>query len=741
MIAAALALAAAVVTQPSVLEDYATKVRLGDDMELALFTPTMFRLRTSDLTGDKFPPRYEIPFAIGRLEPWPAVAFERVAENIVRTDVLEIRIDPESRTWSVWTHSGEQLYPSDGPIYGMFRDGTTVFDAASAFGERNNNSRYSHWFYDPATGRYVDTYLAEDVILDEFFIYGPGYDALFAQLNALVGPEPLLPKKAFGFFQTQHLGCDGDQTKLLELARELRARDIPTDTLIIDFEWGDGCPGEEEENWGRLDWAPSYQAPLSVQEMLAELERMHFDVMLIHHSAPDFPHRAAHTPQRVREWTAKVYDESLWWERIEGKLASGVDGTWQDTRQNDISDSVIWNGIGERLGSDRRVLFMGCRKMMEQNPWELGRDNTIPANNLIGSRRYPFRWTGDISTTYRELAWHIDAITNRHGAMKGVSYITADAFGKDWRHQARWNQFVDFLPVSRSHTMKPWDGKLASEDLERIMNFREDDGVEAPREARVAVSGSAEESIRKHRKLRYRLLPYLYSAAHETYRTGLPITRPMLLAFPEDLRVQQNQWPYQYMLGDALLVAPVHGDFRSMEIYLPEGFEWIDYWDGRAYAGGLVVDYDTSDVAKLPLFVRAGSILPMRADNAFIDPTVPDDPLTLDVFPSGVSSTAVLYEDDGVSTHYRDGQLAATRFEAERDASSVSVVIGGTEGDYLGKPDRRRYVVNLRSPNAPNGVTRDGTPVPDWTFDPERQVVIVSLEKRSYDRTTLRFSY
>ena len=114
------------------------------------------------------------------------------------------------------------IYPSDGPIHGMFRDGYTVFDSASAFGERNNNSRYAHWFFDRSTGRYVDTYLAEDLIFDEYFIYGPDYESLFAQLNALVGPEPVLPKKAYGFFQTQHLECDGDQTKLMALARRLR---------------------------------------------------------------------------------------------------------------------------------------------------------------------------------------------------------------------------------------------------------------------------------------------------------------------------------------------------------------------------------------------------------------------------------------------------------------------------------------------------------------------------------------
>ena len=135
-----------------------------------------------------------------------------------------------------WTGPSVSILPT-----GRFADvcdGYTVFDAASAFGERNLNSRYAHWFYSFQTRRYVDTFLAGDLILDEFFIYGPGYDRLFQQLNDLVGPEPLLPKKGYGFFQTEADDCQASQTKLMELARKFRDRDIPVDTLILDLEWG-----------------------------------------------------------------------------------------------------------------------------------------------------------------------------------------------------------------------------------------------------------------------------------------------------------------------------------------------------------------------------------------------------------------------------------------------------------------------------------------------------------------------
>jgi hypothetical protein len=203
---------------------YATKIYVGNDVEVSLYSPTMFRFRVSGIQPERFPRQYEIPFVMGHLKPWPAVAYRRWTEGgfeWIETNGLRLRISKSDKTFEAWTASGsKRIYPSGGRIYGMFRDGYTLFDSASAFGERNRNSRYSHWFYNSATGRYVDTYLSGDLILDQFFIYGPDYPRLFQQLNDLVGPEPMLPKKAYGFFQTQHTGCKGSQTRLLNLSKK-----------------------------------------------------------------------------------------------------------------------------------------------------------------------------------------------------------------------------------------------------------------------------------------------------------------------------------------------------------------------------------------------------------------------------------------------------------------------------------------------------------------------------------------
>jgi alpha-glucosidase (family GH31 glycosyl hydrolase) len=485
--------------------------------------------------------------------------------------------------------------------------------------------------------------------------------------------------------------------------------------------------------------------------MISELHKMHFDVMLIHHNAPNFPHRAEFAADRPGDWTSKVYPEDVWWQKIKDQLAAGVDSLWQDTRQNDVTDGVIWSGLQNYFGASRRVLFMGNRNVALTDPWSSERDDAIAWTSLLASRRYPFRWTGDISTTWNELRFQIHAITNSEGSMKGVSYLTADAFAKSWQHQARWNQFLAFSPVARSHTMKPWDAQLDVHSLEKIMKFQsnkivdrqelaselDQDAIEDWVEKNAPNTKTAENSIRKYLQLRYRLLPYIYSAAHEHYVTGMPIARPMSLAFPADPLCQYDRWPYEYMFGDAFLVAPVYAELKSMEIYLPQGGDWVDYWNHTVYPGGEVLDYDTSDAEKLPLFVKAGSIIPMRKEAEWIEPGMPDNPLFLDIYPGSGASAAVLYEDDGQTTEYQSGRFATTDITSSLDTSSpdghgvILLALGPARGDYRGKAGNRAFeiTVNLVG-KVPGKVLKDAQSLPRLTGGAALQAV---SEGWSYD--------
>jgi len=708
------------------LSDYVTQVRLNDSVQVSLYTPTLMRLRISSLPGERFPERYEIPFLIGHLEKWPAVAYRHWRDegrDFVETASIRLTYTRQSGQWTVETRDGKAIYPSHGPVHGLFRDGYSVFDNASAFGEFNSNSRFSHWFYNPETGRYIDTYLEEDLIADTYFVYGPDYPSLFRQLNDLFGPEPLLPRKGYGFYQTQHLACKGSQQQLLDVAHRLRERKIPCDYLILDFEWGDGCDGDTEVDWGsRLDWSPHYTAPLSPQAMVDSLKAMHFDVLLIHHSAPDFPSR------KHQSWTQNVYDWETWWRKFDEKLSIGVAGTWQDTRRNAITDCAIWQGQTDRFGQHRRVLFMGCRKMQALNPWD-AYFTALPMNGLLGDRRYPFRWTGDCSFSWNELAWQIEAIANTHGSMKMANYISSDGVGANWQIQARWNQFSDFSPISRSHNPKPWSGNVSVKEFIAKIQITGRDTLTAPVGQSIADAPgeTAEHSIRLHRKLRYRLLPYLYSAAHELYETGMPICRPLRLAYADDHFVSGNQWPTQYVFGPSLLVAPVTGDYQTMEIFLPKGSRWIDFWDETRYAGGGILRYDVSDVNKLPLFVQSGAIIPMGPEMQWIDPTGYDAPLYVHWYPEGASSYT-LTEDDGVTLGYQSGRVSKIVMTGEAADERLIFTVHGAEGGFDGQPIRREMRVTVHGVKTePGRVTVNGREVKDWKWEKAKGLLTIEL--------------
>ncbi|MGA2408289.1 MAG: DUF5110 domain-containing protein [Bacteroidales bacterium] len=264
---------------------------------------------------------------------------------------------------------------------------------------------------------------------------------------------------------------------------------------------------------------------------------------------------------------------------------------------------------------------------------------------------------------------------------------------------------------------------------------------------------TAENSIRKHRKLRYRLLPYIYSTTYENYLGGMPICRPLLLALPEDYRCAQNMFPYQYMFGENLLVAPVYGDFNTMEIFLPKGYNWIDYWYKRAYKSGQMITYNTSNAEKLPLFIHSGGILTMRKDQNCIDPGEVWDSLILDIY-SDSASLFNLYEDDKRTTYYQKGEFSKTTIRFFEDPSKIELIVGKAAGDYKGKTESRKIVlqVNLISSEPSMVILNSGilkkfdkneapdNELPNWYYTKDKNLVVVTAIIESLKETKIVIS-
>ncbi|MFH1570929.1 MAG: DUF5110 domain-containing protein, partial [Gemmatimonadota bacterium] len=222
--------------------------------------------------------------------------------------------------------------------------------------------------------------------------------------------------------------------------------------------------------------------------------------------------------------------------------------------------------------------------------------------------------------------------------------------------------------------------------------------------------------FKHYARLRYRLLPYIYSMAHVAARTGLPIMRAMPLAFPEDER--RDELMQQYMFGEWFLT----GAFVDT-IHLPAG-RWIDYWTGAAHDGPRDLPCPLPEGRGGPLFVRAGALVPTAPDMDYAGQRPLDD-LGLEVYP-WASSAFTLYEDDGETYRYLEGAVATTAMECRLERGELSLHLHPRQGAYEGMPATRRYAVRLHLESRPAAVELDGRPLPEgeggWQWDEAARV-------------------
>jgi alpha-D-xyloside xylohydrolase len=252
----------------------------------------------------------------------------------------------------------------------------------------------------------------------------------------------------------------------------------------------------------------------------------------------------------------------------------------------------------------------------------------------------------------------------------------------------RWAQFGLFSPLSRCHGTTPREPWEYGEEALRI--------------------------FRMYAKLRYRLIPYIYSYAHVTSQTGISIVRPMILEFQDDPNCYDKN--LQYMFGEELLVAPIFDETNKRSIYLPRG-KWIDYWNGEEHEGPESVDYEAS-LDTLPIFLKADSIIPMGSETNHIGEKT-WDPLTLDIYVNSEASF-ILYEDEQVTT-----------FECRRDtdrSKKILLKISESHRTYLVKlnktgPPNRVSVGNMELQAYDTFVEFEGAKE-GWLYDPSGRLII-----------------
>jgi alpha-glucosidase (family GH31 glycosyl hydrolase) len=454
--------------------------------------------------------------------------------------------------------------------------------------------------------------------LDLFFVASPEPSTIMAEYARLTGYAEIPALWSLGYQQSHRTLASREE--VLSEAKTFREKKLPCDALIY---LGTGfCPSGWNTENGSFAWnARVFPDP---KEILDELHREHFRTVVHVVILSDRLHGTVHDPCELSHFDE--VEASCYW-----------DTHPLDTASRLVRNRMYWEGPQIDRPNER--------------PYALHR------NGYAGMQRYAsFLWSGDVYSTWETLQTHIPVALNT--ALSGIPYWGTDIGGfvptPEFTAElyVRWFQFGAFCPLFRCHgrTWKlrlPWGWNTGDPGPIEIRNYN---GAAIP-DASQLHDARVEPICKKYLDLRYRMLPYLYSAVRECATTGMPIMRALWLHFPDDPKAVTCE--DQYLWGRSVLVAPVvEKGATTRRVYLPQS-AWYDFWTGEHIEGGREVER-TVDLETMPLYVRAGSILPLGPVKQFTGEKV-DEPLSISIYP-GADASFLLYEDDGTSFNYRKGE-------------------------------------------------------------------------------------
>ena len=585
--------------------------------------------------------------------------------------------------------------------------------------------------------------------MDYYFIAGDNLDQVVSGYRTLTGKASLYPKWVLGFWQSRERYKTQDEIE--GTLAEFRKRHIPIDNIVQDWNYW------PENQWGSHQFEASrYPNP---QQMLDNVHKMHGRFMIsvwpkFYCNTDNYKELDAKGWMYIQSPTDDIHDwvgpgytngfydaydpgaRKMFWRQMDDALYSGlalkgkklstirsqlstlVDAWWMDASEPNVRDCTpMWYRKAlsgpTALGTSTEyfnaystvnadAIYNGQRSVWKGKTNE-PRVFLLTRSGFAGEQRYSTAtWSGDIGTRWEDMRAQMTAGLNY--SISGVPFWGMDQGGfcvesryvaaqqlydksglenedlKEWRElQTRWNQFGTFIPLFRSHGQWP---------LREIWNIAPD---EHP----------AYKSFVYYDKLRYRLMPYLYSLAGWAHFKDYTLMRPLVMDFNGDREVENigNQW----MLGPALMACPVgYYKARNRSVYFPQQCGWYDLYTGEMIEGGqrLVVD---APYEQIPVFVRSGAIIPFGPEMEWSDEK-PAELIHLYIY-AGANGQFQLYEDEGTNYNYEKGKYAT--IDITYDDASRTVSFGARKGQFAGMLKNRQFNIVLISKEHPQPLNLD----------------------------------
>ena len=557
---------------------------------------------------------------------------------------------------------------------------------------------------------------------DFYFMAGKTYDAVIHGYRTLTGKAPVMPKWVLGFWQSRERYSTQDE--VVRTLAEFRKRHIPVDNIVQDWQYW------KDDQWGSHVFDETrYPDP---EKMMDDVHAMHGRLMIsvwpkFYTNTDNYQElKAAGYAYTHAEDTGLVdwlghkqtfYDayaeggRKLFWRQIDEQLYSKfgrkIDAWWMDASEPNLRDCLPmdyfkWLITPTALGPSTE--YLNAYSLVNADAIYNGQRGLEPDRRVFlltrsgfaGLQRYSTAtWSGDIGTSWTDMRMQMAAGLNY--SMSGIPFWGMDIGGfsvmskfhdpanrDEWQElQTRWHQFGTFVPLFRTHGQWP------------------------PRELwNIAPEGSPTyQSILWYMRLRYRLMPYLYSLTGDVYLHDYTIMRGLPMDFPDDPNVRDlsDQW----LFGPALMPCPVSEyQARNRSVWFPAG-GWYDFYTGQYIAGDqrLMVN---APRARIPLYVRAGSIIPFGPDMEWTD-ALPADPIRLYVY-AGADADFTLYEDDGLTYGYEKGAYAT--IPMHWDDAARTLTLGERAGSFPGMLATRTFHVVVVDPAHPQVYDPDaaGTP-------------------------------